>query len=146
MHTNSTTTTTTKPTQRPKILHVQDPDGPHVHCAADFPAEPVQWLWPNRIPIGSITLLAGDPGTGKSLFAIDLVARVSRALPFPDEPPTFAPSATTANTNRELRVYPNTGVAQKRDFVEVLCIPFPRLRSALRCDSRRLLGKRIPRI
>ncbi len=83
--TTSTATTPTKPNPRPKILHIQDPDAPHIHCAADFPAEPVQWLWPNRIPLGSITLLAGDPGTGKSLFAIDLAARLSTGAPWPDE-------------------------------------------------------------
>ena len=31
-------------------------------CAADHPAQPVEWLWPNRIPIGKVTLLVGDPG------------------------------------------------------------------------------------
>jgi putative DNA primase/helicase len=55
-------------------------------CAADYPAKKVQWLWPNRIPIGKVTLLVGDPGNGKSLVALDIAARVSRGAPWPDEP------------------------------------------------------------
>ena len=43
----------------------------------------LQWLWPNRIPIGKLTLLVGDPGIGKSLLAADLAARVSAGLPWP---------------------------------------------------------------
>ena len=46
-------------------------------CAADYPAERVEWLWPNRIPIGKVTLLVGDPGNGKSLVALDIAARVA---------------------------------------------------------------------
>ncbi|WIG61809.1 MAG: hypothetical protein OJF49_004558 [Ktedonobacterales bacterium] len=35
-----------------------------------------EWLWPGRIPMGAITILDGDPGLGKSLVALDLIARV----------------------------------------------------------------------
>lgn len=47
---------------------------------------PLGWLWPGRIPRGKITLLAGDPSVGKSRLAIDLAARVSAGLPWPDDP------------------------------------------------------------
>jgi hypothetical protein len=47
-------------------------------------AEKVQWLWYPYIPLGKITLIDGDPGNGKSLFAIDLIARVTSGLPMPD--------------------------------------------------------------
>jgi hypothetical protein len=53
--------------------------------AADVPHRPVEWLWPGRIAIGKVTLLVGDPGLGKSLVALDIAARVSRAAPWPDE-------------------------------------------------------------
>jgi len=46
--------------------------------------EKVQWLWYPYIPLGKITLIDGDPGTGKSLFAIDLIARVTSGQPMPD--------------------------------------------------------------
>jgi RecA-family ATPase len=42
------------------------------------------WLWPGRIPLGTLTLLDGDPGLGKSLLALDLVARVTRGAAMPD--------------------------------------------------------------
>ncbi len=49
-------------------------------------AKPIDWLWPQRIPIGKLTLLAGDPGLGKSMLSLDIAARLSRATPFPDAP------------------------------------------------------------
>jgi DNA repair protein RadA/Sms len=47
--------------------------------------EPVQWLWPGRIPLGKITILQGDPGLGKSTLALDIASRISRNLPMPDD-------------------------------------------------------------
>jgi hypothetical protein len=64
-----------------RTLHIADPDCPETKtgyvttrpagltCAADHPAEPVRWLWQHRIPLGKVTLHAGDPGLGKSLLA-----------------------------------------------------------------------------
>ena len=46
--------------------------------------EKVQWLWYPYIPLGKITLIDGDPGNGKSLFAIDLIARLTSGQPMPD--------------------------------------------------------------
>jgi len=37
----------------------------------------VAWLWPGRIPFGELTILAGDPGLGKSLLAAHLTARLT---------------------------------------------------------------------
>jgi hypothetical protein len=45
----------------------------------------IPWLWPRRIPLGSVTLLVGDPGVGKSLLALDIAARISTGAPWPDE-------------------------------------------------------------
>jgi AAA domain len=51
-------------------------------------AEKVDWLWTNRIPIGRITLLDGDPGSGKSTLSLEIASAVSKgaALPFGDKP------------------------------------------------------------
>jgi putative DNA primase/helicase len=54
----------------------------------------VQWLWPGRIPLGQLTLLCGDSGLGKSFLALDLAARASRGLPFPDQGEASQPSGT----------------------------------------------------
>jgi KaiC/GvpD/RAD55 family RecA-like ATPase len=52
--------------------------------------EPVTWLWPGRLPVGKITLLSGDPGTGKSFFSLDLAARITTGRPAPDDKPLNA--------------------------------------------------------
>lgn len=45
----------------------------------------VRWLWPKHIPRGKVTLIAGEPGIGKSTVASHLAAIVSNALPWPNE-------------------------------------------------------------
>jgi hypothetical protein len=54
-----------------------------VRCLADVPAEDLEWLWPGRIPLGKLTLLAGDPGLGKSFLTLDLAARVTTGRAWP---------------------------------------------------------------
>jgi putative DNA primase/helicase len=51
--------------------------------AADIKPEAVSWLWPNRIARGSITLIAGRPGLGKSQIAATLAAKVSTGGKWP---------------------------------------------------------------
>jgi hypothetical protein len=51
---------------------------------ADVDREPVRWLWPERIPLGKVTVLDGDPGTGKSTLTLTIAAKVTTASPFPD--------------------------------------------------------------
>lgn len=46
--------------------------------AADIEIKPVEWLWPGRVPIHALTVLAGDPGLGKSLLTIHLAAKLTR--------------------------------------------------------------------
>lgn len=46
--------------------------------------EPVAWLWPGRIALGKLTLIAGDPGLGKSLLTLDMASRVSTGAGWPD--------------------------------------------------------------
>jgi DNA-binding transcriptional ArsR family regulator len=54
---------------------------------SDIHPKPVEWLWPNRIAIGKLTIYAGDPGVGKSQGSLDLAARLSLGSPFPDHAP-----------------------------------------------------------
>lgn len=44
----------------------------------------LRWLWPERIPMGKITLFVGLPGEGKSLATIDVAARVTTKRNYPD--------------------------------------------------------------
>ena len=57
--------------------------GPQLICLQDVEDREVQWLWTNRIPLGSITLLVGNPGCGKSYLTTDLAARVTRGMGWP---------------------------------------------------------------
>jgi AAA domain len=50
---------------------------------SDLKSKPVQWLWPNRIARGKLTLLAGASGTGKSALATTIMAAVSTGGAFP---------------------------------------------------------------
>jgi hypothetical protein len=49
-------------------------------------SRPIHWLWQNRIPLEKVTLLIGDPDTGKSFVALDLAARVTCGEGVPPEP------------------------------------------------------------
>src|SRR5881394_1712752 len=44
----------------------------------------LHWLWPGWLPQGKLTILDGDPGTGKSLITLDICARLTLGVPFPD--------------------------------------------------------------
>ena len=47
-------------------------------------SQPVEWLWHNRIAIGKLSLLAGQPGLGKTFCAIDIASKVSTGSSFCD--------------------------------------------------------------
>jgi AAA domain len=49
-----------------------------VTAASSIRPRPVWWGWDERAPAGHVTLLAGREGIGKSLFVIDLTAKVTR--------------------------------------------------------------------
>ena len=49
-------------------------------------AKPVDYLWPGWLPLRMLSLLEGDPGLGKTLILLDLVARVTRGWPMPPGP------------------------------------------------------------
>jgi hypothetical protein len=49
-----------------------------VTLASQIRPRPVRWLWPDRIPSGALTLLAGREGIGKSLVGVHLAAQLTR--------------------------------------------------------------------
>ncbi len=65
--------------------------GPVLLNLADVAPEPIRWLWPGRIALGKLTLIAGDPGLGKSLLSLDVAARVSTGSGWPDAPHEAGP-------------------------------------------------------
>jgi hypothetical protein len=46
----------------------------------DIQPAKVRWLWPPYIPVGKLTLLEGDPGTGKSHVCLAIGTAVSRGI------------------------------------------------------------------
>lgn len=51
---------------------------------ADVAPEEIHWLWPGRLPKGKLVVFSGDAGVGKSVMLVDLAARVTRGLRWPD--------------------------------------------------------------
>ncbi len=47
--------------------------------------EPVRWLWPGWLARGKLHVIAGAPGTGKTMLAIALASVVTRGGSFPDD-------------------------------------------------------------
>jgi hypothetical protein len=60
------------------------PTGKRIIWAKDIQTRKVQWLWPNRIPLGKMTTFAGQTGMGKTFTLCDIAARITRGdeIPF----------------------------------------------------------------
>ena len=54
-----------------------------VICGNEIEPREIEWLWYPYIPIGKLTTIQGDPGEGKSTFAINLAAQMTRGESFP---------------------------------------------------------------
>jgi Bifunctional DNA primase/polymerase, N-terminal/AAA domain/Primase C terminal 1 (PriCT-1) len=57
---------------------------PVLVCLGDVKPEPVEWLWPQRIACGKLALVIGEVGTGKTYVTLDLTARVTAGVAWPD--------------------------------------------------------------
>jgi hypothetical protein len=79
-----------------KLRAAAESDSVIVECStvrlSDVQPEQVEWLWRERIAIGKLTLIVGDPGQGKSFLTLDIAARVSRGAPWPDAPDDKQPA------------------------------------------------------
>jgi len=53
---------------------------------AGVKTEKVDWLWPQRIPIGKVTLIEGDPGIGKSTVTLAVATALSLGKGLPGMP------------------------------------------------------------
>ena len=45
----------------------------------DIDPEPIEWVWPGRIPLGKLSLYAGMPGIGKTAEILDTFASMTRS-------------------------------------------------------------------
>lgn len=56
----------------------------------------IRWGWEKWLPLGVLSVLASEPGIGKTRFCADLARRAYHGLPWPDGmPPTFMKGART---------------------------------------------------
>ncbi|QDT57409.1 DNA repair protein RadA [Caulifigura coniformis] len=82
---------TTKPTkpaktkQKPGPKPAKRPE-PTLIPLAGRRQKPITWLWHDRLPLGKVSLLVGEPGAGKSFLCLDLAARISRGVDIAPEP------------------------------------------------------------
>jgi len=60
------------------------PARPKYVLMKDVEAEPVHWLWQDRIPAAMLSLLVGIEGSGKTFAALDMAARITTGRPWPD--------------------------------------------------------------
>lgn len=71
----------TNPTQSQDLI-----DKPLIwESAKDILPEKIEWFWDNKIPSGALTIIAGDPGSGKSYLSNYMAALVSRGGEWPDD-------------------------------------------------------------
>lgn len=54
----------------------------------------IRWLWEGWIPLGVLTILASEPGVGKTRLCADLLRRLANGLPWPDNAPSTLPKRT----------------------------------------------------
>jgi len=90
------------------------PLGAVLRRASEIEERKLCWLWPGRIPLGKLTLFAGDPGLGKSAVTIDVAARVSRGTGWPDCTPNGHPGSViilSAEDDDEDTIRPRLRVA-----------------------------------
>ena len=80
---------------------VRDKTKPHavVVTMSDVEEEPTHWLWWPYIALGTVCILDGDPGVGKTLLMTQLAASLSLGDPLPDQQgkpalPTGGPAPT----------------------------------------------------
>jgi RecA-family ATPase len=105
----------------------------------------VRWLWPGRIPLGKITVVDGDPGLGKSLLGLDLIACVTTGQALPDGADGLAGGAVLITNEDDLAdtIVPRL-LAAGADLTRVKLIRARRLVDAQTGKVRRV-GFQLPR-
>src|SRR5262249_41173688 len=81
----------------------------------------LKWVWEGVIPRGKLTVLAGDSGSGKSLVALDVIARLTRGILLPSgrESPLPLPARLPVHQNDD-GIPGNEQSAQRANGVPIL--------------------------
>jgi hypothetical protein len=67
----------------PEANKARPSSGIQYRCMADIQPIPIRWLWPGLIARGKITIIAGNPGLGKSQLTANVTAIVTRGALWP---------------------------------------------------------------
>jgi putative DNA primase/helicase len=60
--------------------------GTDIICLANIQPQPVEWLWQHRLAAGTLAMLSGKPGSGKTWVALAIAAALTRGRdPFTGE-------------------------------------------------------------
>lgn len=73
----------TKPIQTASIVTNDTKEELLFHKSSDIKSKPIDWLWKGKIAKGKITIIAGEPGLGKSQVSLYLASVVSNGGNFP---------------------------------------------------------------
>ena len=52
--------------------------------ASEISIKPINWLWGNRFAKGKLSIIAGEPGLGKSQLSISMAAKITTGQAWPD--------------------------------------------------------------
>jgi putative DNA primase/helicase len=55
-----------------------------LECASDIRLLPIDWLWKGYFARGKFTMMAGQPGSGKTTLAMAIAAAMTSLIGFPD--------------------------------------------------------------
>ncbi len=69
---------------RAPAVEASSVSSPVIVCLGDVDAEPVEWIWKDRIARGKVALGIGEVGTGKTTLTLDVSARITRGSDWPD--------------------------------------------------------------
>jgi hypothetical protein len=64
-----------------------------MRAASEIEPLPVEWLWKPRLPLGMLSLFAGDPKLGKSFVTTAIAAAVSRGADLPGDDRPVEPAS-----------------------------------------------------
>lgn len=106
-----------------KMRAEQSPAGPGL--LADVPLQNVDWLAPELLPLGELSLLGADGGTGKGLWQAQLIAYVTAGKTsgfFPVPPPQTGKVLILAGEDDPGKVLKARLLAAGADMSRVLCL------------------------
>lgn len=69
--------------------------------AAEIQSQPISWLWQPFLPIGTVSILFGEGGEGKSLLSLALATAISKGLPLPGMDSAIVPPSDVIIQNAE---------------------------------------------